>query len=489
MLTLGLALVVLGLFGLVLRGMRRLRPGAITRPRVVLLQLALVAAWVFGGNLLGELRARSVRDAWRAVGSEVTATAKTGDDAPNRASVELVKLATPLGMRIGPRLATPTASDPLGDVGLAGLGPYLDGAFKQPDDRASRAPAELRAWLLVQDAPARAVEKHLLAAGSIDWGPRGPDEVLPYSPSELTRLHAVLTAAALERMRAGDPAGASSALEASAALAASLRGRGETLSRVVAAGLDRRLLGALRLLDPIPASWDQRLAEIETETRPAGALAGESLELLAHVRRPDTTLRGLLLEMDVAPPLGEGRRSWLGERLLSLCGVGVPLEQLGSAIALEQEQTRTSFFRYVQGPLERPYMRLAAADYTMVRARTASAVAAGDSCGPTPLPAPSQVAPWSALAETGEPLVPRLARTGAILRAELELTRLVARARRLRAQSRRLAWPSELPGATSQACPGRRFVAQLSEGQAEIRLEPAAFSEQEATVSFRMLGR
>ena len=47
MLTLGLALVVLGLFGLVLRGVRRLRPGTLTRPRIVLLQLALVAAWVF----------------------------------------------------------------------------------------------------------------------------------------------------------------------------------------------------------------------------------------------------------------------------------------------------------------------------------------------------------------------------------------------------------------------------------------------------------
>jgi hypothetical protein len=489
MLTLGLALVVLGLFGLALRGMGRLRPRAITRRRIVLLQLALVAAWVFGGNLLGELRERRVRDAWRAVGSEAVSSAKAQDETAQRASVELVKLASTLGIQIGPRRATPAPSDPLRDVGLAGLTAYLDGACKQSDDRVGRAPAELRAWLLVQDAPARAVEKHLLGAGRFDWGPRVNDEALPYSPSELTRLHAVLTAGALERMRAGDPASASSALEAAAALAASLRQRGETLSRVVAAGLDRRLAGALRLLDPIPASWDHRLAEIEAETRPADALAGESRELLAHVRRPDTTLRGLLLEMDVGPPLGEGRRSWLGERLLSLCGLGVPLEQLGSAIVQEQEQTRTSFFRYVQGPLERPYMRLAAADYAMVQARTASAVAAGDSCGPAPLPAASQIAPWSALAQPGEPLGPRLARTGAILRAELELTRLVARSRALRAQSRRLAWPSDLPGAESQACPGRRFVARLSEGQAEIRLEPAAFSEQEATVSFRMLGR
>src|SRR5262245_46835673 len=102
MLTLGLALVVLGLFGLILRSVRRLRPGAITRFRIFLLQLALVAAWVFGGNLLGELRESRVRDAWRAVGSEAVASARAEDGEPNRASLELVKLASPLGIRIGP---------------------------------------------------------------------------------------------------------------------------------------------------------------------------------------------------------------------------------------------------------------------------------------------------------------------------------------------------------------------------------------------------
>jgi hypothetical protein len=490
MLTLGLALVVLGLFGLVLRGVRRVRPDSITRPRIFLLQVALVAAWVFGGNLLAEIWERSAHDAWRAVDPAAVAAAKTRDSAPNPAGLELVKLAALLGIRIGPPDgAKAPGPDPLGEVGLAGLFAYLDGAFKQPDDRLGRAPAELRAWLVLQDVPARAVEKHLLAAGRVEWGSRGTDDALPYSPPELTRLHAVLTAGALERMRAGDLSGASSALEAAAALAASLRERSETLSRLVAVTLDRRLLGALRLLDPIPAGWSQKLAEIEAQTRPAGALAGETLELLAHVRRPDTTLRGLILEMDVGPPLGESHRSWLSERILSLCGLGVPVERLAEAIASEKQQTQTSFFRFVQGPLERPYMRLAVADYATVQVRTASAVANGDSCGPMPLAASEQVASWSALAETGEPFVPRLGRTAAILRAELELTRIVERARTLRAQSRRLAWPKDLPGADSQACPGRRFVAQLVDGQAEIRLEPEAFANHEATVSFRMLGR
>ena len=157
MLTLGLALVVLGSFGLALRGVRRLWPGAITRFRIVLLQLALVGAWVFGGNLLGELRERRVRDAWTALDPAALAVAKTAEADPNRASVELVRLAVPLGIHLVPGAAKSAPRDRLSEVGLAGLGPYLDGASRQPDDRIGRAPAELRAWLVLQDAPARAV--------------------------------------------------------------------------------------------------------------------------------------------------------------------------------------------------------------------------------------------------------------------------------------------------------------------------------------------
>jgi hypothetical protein len=259
----------------------------------------------------------------------------------------------------------------------------------------------------------------------------------------------VLTAGALERMRAGDLSGASSALEAAAALTASLRERSETLSRLVAVTLDRRLLGALRLLDPIPAGWAQKLAEIEAQTRPAGALAGETLELLAHVRRPDTTLRGLILEMDIGPPLGESHRSWLSERILSLCGLGVPVERLADAIASEKQQTQTPFFRFVQGPLERPYMRLAVADYATVQVRTASAVASGDSCGPLPLAA-SRRSPGP-LVETGEARsAPRAHGRDPSRRARL--TR--RRGARSRARSRGGSRGRRTARAESQACPG-----------------------------------
>jgi len=490
MLSLGLALVVLGLFGLVLRGIRRVWPSAMSRPLIFLFEVAAVATWVFGGDALASLHERRAQDAWTTL-DPTAAVAARGTAAPaNSASVELVRLASGLGIRVGrPDAKAVAERDPVNEAGLAKAGTYLDGVFRQADDRLAPAPAELRAWLVLQDAAARAVEKHLRGGGQIEWGPRDKDDSLPYAAPELLRLHAVLTAGALERMRAGDAVGASAALEAASALAASLRDRPDTVSRLVAVALDRRLLGALRQLDPAPPGWEQKLDDIEEHTRPLGALPTEAHDLLEHVRKPDTTLRGLILETDVGPLVNETRRPWLSRIILSLCGGGVPLEGLSEAVASEKQLSGTRFFHYVQGPLERPYMRLVAADYATVQAQTAGFVAGGDSCGPAPLAPLSRLARWSPLAEMEQPFVPRLARTQATLRAELELTRLVVRARALRAQSPRREWPNELQGADSRACAGRRFVARTATGSAEIRLEPQPFSDREATVAFRMAAR
>ena len=317
--------------------------------------------------------------------------------------------------------------------------------------------------------------------------PWADDDTLPYAPVGLLKLDGVLLAGALERMRAGDIAGASSALEAASALAASLRDRSDTPSRLVAVGLDRRLLGALRLVDPVPPGWERRLDEIEDHTRPAGALPGEMRELMAQVRKPRTTLRGLLLEMDLGPLLHESGRPRWSQLFLALDGGPVPIEGVADAVAAERQRTATGLYRYAQGPLETPYMRFVAADYATVQAQTAAQVAAGDSCGPKRIEPQSRFASWSPLAEPDEPLIPSLARSAAVLRVELELTRLVVRDRTLRAQSARKEWPGELPGAdASRACAGRRFVANVEAGRAEIRLEPKAFGEDEATASFRM---
>jgi hypothetical protein len=218
-----------------------------------------------------------------------------------------------------------------------------------------------------------------------------------------------------------------------------------------------------------------------------GARPGEALDFLAQVRKPYTTLRGLILETDVAPLVRESRKPAWRQLFLALSGGTVPIEGLSDAVASERRRIETPFYVYAQGPLELPYMRLVAADSASVEAQTAAQVAAGDSCGPKPIVPLAHLASWSPIQETDEPLLPRLARTAAMLRAELELTRLVVRARTLRAQSPAREWPSELPGSdASRACPGRRFVAKLAAGRAEIGLEPVPFAEKDAVTSFRM---
>jgi len=488
MLTVGLALAVLGTIGILLRLVRRIRPAAVPRWRILIVQAAVVALWILGGNGLASLRERRAEAAWTAVDAKAAARATAASAASNPAALELLKRAASLGLPVGkPGSADAGAKDPADEAALARLGPYLDRVLQQADDRLEAAPTELRAWLVVEDANARAVERQLLEGGAIDWGPPLAGDSLPYSPLELLKLDAVLTAGALDRMKAGDAAGASSALEAASALAASLRDRPETTSRLLAVALDRRLLGALRLAEPVAPGWERRLDEIEDHARPTGARPGESLELLAQVRKPYTTLRGLILETDVAPLVRESRQPASRQLFLALSGGAVPVEGLADAVAAERRRTETPFYVYAQGPLELPYMRLVAADSASVEAQTAAQVAAGDSCGPRPIAPQAHLASWSPLEQADEPLLPRLARTAAMLRAELELTRLVVRARTLRAQSPQREWPSELPGSdASRACPGRRFVSKLLAGRAEIRLEPVPFGEKDAVTSFRM---
>src|SRR5262249_51888285 len=242
----------------------------------------------------------------------------------------------------------------------------------------------------------------------------------------------------------------------------------------VALTLDRWLLGALRMLDPVPPGWEQRLDEIEAHTQPAGVLPREMLELLAEVREPSCTLRGLVLELDPSPLIGASERPALNRSLVWLGGGAVPLEDLALAVETEKRRIGTPFYRYVQGPLERPYVGLVAADYALVQAQNAAAVSKADACAPSALAPAAEIAPWSPIVET-DPAPLRLARVSAVLRAELELTRLVARARTLRAQSPGHGGPAELPGTSSRACAPRSFGGQRDTSRPELRLGPHAF--------------
>ena len=80
-------------------------------------------------------------------------------------------------------------------------------------------------------------------------------------------------------------------------------------------------------------------------------------------------------------------------------------------------------------------MGLVAADYALVQAQNYAAAAKADACAPGRLAPAAEIAPWSPIVETDEPAPLRLVRSSAVLHAELELTRLVARARTLRLSS------------------------------------------------------
>ena len=490
MLALGLTLVVLGTLGVFLRLIHAIWPAVVGRWRILLVEVLVILAWVLGGRGVASLRERGARAAWIAVDANAAAPPATQPGSPNAAGAELVRLASTLGLKVGkPGTAAAAPRDPATEAALSTLGAYLDAVQRQPDDRPRAAPTELSAWLLVQDQGARTLEQQLVARGRIDWGVRAADGALGYSTLELVTLHGVLTAGALDRMRAGDAAAASSALEAASALAASLRERLDTPSRLVALMLDRRLLGALRMLDPVAPGWEKRLDEIEAHSQPPGVLPREMLELLAEVRAPASTLRGLILELDPSPLLRGSERPPVNRALLWLSGGAVPLEDLALAVDVEKKRIATPFYRYVQGPLERPYVGLVAADYALVQAQNYAAAAKADACAPGRLAPAAEIAPWSPIVETDEPAPLRLVRSSAVLHAELELTRLVARARTLRLSSPGRAWPAELPGTSSKACAPRRFVTRVDAGRAEIRLAPNAFAEGEATVAFRMEAR
>jgi hypothetical protein len=490
MLTLAVALVVLGFLGLLLWAVHRVWPTAMSWWRILIIEVAVLAAWLLGGNALAAWREKQAERAWATLDPKAAVAPWARGSGPNPAATELVKLASGLGIDLG-RARGPNAAepDPASRAALSRVGPFVEGVSRQADDALAPAPAEVVVWLILHDAETRAVEKQLLEGGPIDWGAPDDEETLSYSPRDMLRLHSVLVAGALERLRAGDSAVASTALEAAAALTAPLRDRPDTVSRMQALAQDRRLLGALRFLDPVPPAWERRLDEIEEHTRPLGAIGRETLALVAEARKPFTTLRGLILEMDPGPLLREGPRPWFSRAWLVLSGGGVPLESLWEVASAERRRTRTPFHRYVQGPLEKPYLRLVAADHAMVEARVLSAVLGEDPCGEKLAEPAAQPAPWSPLVQAGDPFVPRLARSAAVLGVELELTRLVQRARFLRAASPKHEWPAELPGADSHVCAGRHFVARAESGQEEIRLEPIPFGENEATVSFRMAGR
>ncbi len=462
--TFALALLFLAALGLAGALLRRARPALLPWRRIAGIELLAVGLWLVGGNLLASLAAGRAERAVRALDPAAVPASRAAAGEPSPAARAIVEIGSGLEVMKGT------------------LARFVGGLERQADDHGPGLPDVLRAWLGTQQPAVAGLQAHLLGAGAVAWGASSrTDDRLAFRAATLSLLHDALLATAVERDEAG-AAGVEDVLAAAERLTASLRDRPETAARVHALGQDRRLLGALRRLTSVPAGWEGLLDRLERGTRPLGAIPGELLDLLAGEPEQFVTLRALLLHVRIEGQLrgaATARRFGPAEAFLRLGG-DVPLERGAEALLAERQVARSAFYRYVQGPLERPVLRLVAADGAAVLAGAAGAAAGAGR------QATARLAAWSPLRPESLDLAPWVRRREAAFRAELELTRLVLRTRLARLRARVLPKARSLPEAASQACPQGRWTLESAPDGVWIRLEPNPFAEHEATVAFHL---
>jgi hypothetical protein len=428
--------------------------------------LALLG-WLLGGSLLASLSSsraeRAIRSLAGAALPASTAPA-SGSSAPAR---ELAALASRFEVMRGT------------------LARFVTDVERRTDDSRQAPPEALRAWLVTRREDVRAAEERLLGAAAVDWGSaQRDDDRLPFSAAALGTLHDALLATALERADAGEP-GVGTDLDAADRLAGSLRARPETAARVRALELDRRRLAVLRQLAAAGGGWEASLDALGERTRPLGALPGELLDVLRGAPLQFATLRGLLLHARIEADLrGDAPRRFSLAGLFLRLGAAAPSEPDIEALLAERRKPGTLLYRFVLGPLERPYVRLVAADYATALARAAAVAPGHDACASgARLATPQPLAWWSPLRQERLDLPGWVRRREAAFRVELELTRLVLRTRGAGSEGGGLARAE----AGSAACPGSRWVHEARPDGTWIRLEPNGFAGAEATGSFRLL--
>jgi hypothetical protein len=449
-----------------------------------------------GGNLVASWREGQVEQAWAAMGQPLQALPGKYPKAPtNAAGVETSRLAGALGIAVGrdPDQAG-LRGEPFHGHVRAAMSAYVFRETSRTVGPAAAPPLEVKAWLAMSRPRLDALEQQLRTGGPIVWE-TDIDGWRAFPLAGLGDLHFGLMAGVLEAMSSEEPARASRLLDASWRLTSSLRESSHTGVRLLATRQDRLWLAALRAGTPTNDDvLSRRLATLADYGQPLGALAIEVRAFLEDARGPRNTLRGMFLETAWASSLLERRAHRLPSALfVVLSGGGVPMETAYKAIEAERARAAASpFFRWVQGPLERPYLRLCAADYgRAVQAEYARALAARDRCRPVPerTDAPDafpRLAPWSLVGDDSVS-VDRLAHTAAVLGAEVELTRHVLRARALRAADPKHGWPGQLPDLDSAVCRGRHWDYAVSpDGGASVRLVESPFAEGEAAVAYRM---
>jgi hypothetical protein len=465
------------------------RPPTLSLPGILLVQAGLLVLAVGGGNLAAAWRESRAAAAWRDAGQPLeSVAARYPKTATNAAGLELERLAAEVGIAVSgggesSGLRGQTFHARVKDA----IGAYVTRETSRGEGRPEAPPLEVRAWLAMCDPGLRAIGRHLRESAPIVW------ETDPLAWQSLPRfglidLHAALLTAALAE-RHQDPAGSESLLESAWRLTASLRDHPNTAARLNALAQDRRTLGALRASGTGSSEWTARLRNLGSPESVLGAQSVIALSFLEDARGPRTTVRGAYLETNEAfTLLGEKGPGALGSLFLALSGGAVRSNSLMEAVDAERARAREAGYRWLQGAIEKPYLRLCAADYATVLASACArtlasidrcaALAESDSSGPT-----DRLAPWNIVGDDAV-FLDRLARRSAMLGIEAELTALVLEAR------------SSPPGAEkgppfeSRVCAGRRWVVERrAAGGTAIHLDNNPFAEREATVAYRLEDR
>jgi len=203
-------------------------------------------------------------------------------------------------------------------------------------------------------------------------------------------------------------------------------------------------LGVLRRVPTVPRDWEQRVREHDYRRSVAVALQMEAWVLSQDARRAQT--------------------SWAS------------VTRDGKA-----DEVRTAYQRWVMAPLERPYMRLAAASYSDTMRWVIGQLKSQDPCamaGPSfDLAAFERIPRWNVLGRVAIPSTSRAWRLAGRAALDEELTGKILVARALRAAELGRAWPRELPGLQSSVCSEVRWDYQASEDSMSIAASKDPFGE------------
>ncbi len=410
--------------------------------------ILVLALWIGLGGPLASYQEARVSRAWAATLDPIdTFTSRYPEGRASDGALRLAAAAAYIGVDLVPYGVPgtrPAESDCKAyEAVRKGLLAFVSSQTGKADETLEAPPAEVAAWHSAHSTEITGLVDQVLHAGPIaletDWSTY---ERPLHNLQGLSGIVSVLILHGFEKERVGDSRATLDALEASWRIGGAVRDRAELTSQLSAQGLDGMTLGALRKVNDVPESWQARIAEHDYGISMLRAFEGEAWEMSAR-------LRGVLA-MDPARPLG--KRLW--------------------------------------HPLEGPYMRLMASNYSEALRQAVAELKRTNPCladrSALEARAEGAIAKWNILGRLAIPSVARCWWSAAGTALEAELTQRVLAARALK--QNRDNWPEELPELSSAVCQGVKWTySTANDGSVSLSLsKKPAYSQ---ALAFRSLPR